>query len=183
MIIELPATFEPAIWGGITFLAGVACKGIIDSYLRRRDDAHKFLLDRRVRFLEEQLSLFYWPIYLILQKDNWIWDRIRERDQDPDSPQSKLSIAIDSGVVLPNHKEAMAVIEAHLHLAADPAIVESSLRYVRHVQTYEMLRAAGIKADPINHGVAYPSDYFGLVEKRVLALQSEYESSVFKLKA
>jgi hypothetical protein len=90
---------------------------------------HKFLLDKRVRFLEEQLSKFYWPIYLHLQKDNLIWDRLKERTQDPDNAQSRLSLQIESGVILPNHKEALAVIEDHLHLAGDASTVEPTVRF------------------------------------------------------
>jgi hypothetical protein len=170
------------IWGALTFLAGVASKGAVDSYLRRRDDVHKFLLDKRVQFLEEQLSQFYWPIYLHLQKDNLIWERLRERTQDPGSAQSRLSLQIESGVILPNHQEALAVIEGHLHLAGDASIVEASLRYVKHVKVYEMLRAAGIKDDPVNHGEPYPSDYFPLIDKRVNALQAEYDQLIFRLR-
>jgi hypothetical protein len=175
-------TLGPAVWGGIAFLAGVASKGIIDSYLRRRDDVHKFLLDKRVQFLEEQLSKFYWPIYLHLQKDNLIWERLKERTQDQDSAQSRLSLQIESGVILPNHKEALAMIEEYLHLAGDASIVEASLRYVRHVKIYEMLRAAGIKDDPVNHGERYPADYFLLIEKRVNALQAEYDQLILRLR-
>lgn len=35
-----------------------------------------------------------------------------------------------------------------------------ALRYVRHLKIYEMLSAAGIQADPINHGEGFPADYF-----------------------
>jgi hypothetical protein len=165
----------PLVWGGLTFVAGIACKGMVDSFFRRKDEARKFVLDKRVGFLEQQLSLFYWPIYLHLQKDNLIWERLKERDQDPDSGASRLSRQIESGVILPNHKEALAVIETNLHLAGDQKVVEGSLRYVRHVKVYEMLRAAGIKDDPVNHGEAYPRDYFALIEERVNALQAEYD--------
>lgn len=182
MMTVFPATTGTAIWGGITFLAGAASKGMVDSYLRGRDEAKKFLRDKRVQFLEQQLSLFYWPIYLRLQKDNLIWERLRERNQDPESPQSKLSFQIESGVILPNHKEALNVIEANLHLAGDMAVVEASLRYVRHVKVYEMLRAAGIKGDPIGHGEPYPSDYFPLIEKRVTEMQQEYDALIVRLK-
>src|SRR5271168_1349591 len=175
-------TFGPAVWGGVTFLAGIASKGIIDSYLRRRDDAHKFMLDKRVQFLEEQLSQFYWPIYLHLQKDNLLWDRLKDRDQDPESAESRLSRQIETGVILPNHKEALAVIEAHLHLAGDASTVEASLRYVRHVKVYEMLRAAGITSDPISHSEPYPADYFPLIEKRVNSLQAEYDQLILRLR-
>jgi hypothetical protein len=181
MIVSMPNSFGPTAWGALTFLLGLASKGLIDSFLRRRDDAHKYLLDKRVQLLEQQLSHFYWPIYLHLQKDNLIWERLMERDQDPDSPQSRLSMQIESGVILPNHKEALAVIESNLHLAGDPKIVEASLRYVRHVKVYEMLRAAGIKEDPVSFGEPYPRDYFFVIEKRVDALQAEYDKLIVRL--
>ncbi len=178
MITLLTDSFGAVAWSGVTFLAGIASKGAIDSYLRRREEAHKFVLDKRVRFLEQQLSQFYWPMYLHLQKDNLYWERLRERNQDPESSQSKLSLQIESGVILPSHKEAMAVIEANLHLAGNSTVVEESLRYVRHVKLYEMLRAAGIKDDPVSHGEPYPQDYFPLIQQRVNALQSEYDNLI-----
>jgi hypothetical protein len=107
MITLLAGSFGPVAWSGVTFLAGIASKGAIDSYLRRKEEVRKFVLDKRVRFLEQQLSQFYWPIYLHLQKENLYWERLRERTQDPESSQSKLSIQIESGVILPSHKEAM----------------------------------------------------------------------------
>jgi hypothetical protein len=159
-------------------LSGHRSKGAIDSYLRRKEEARKFVLDKRVQFLEQQLSQFYWPIYLHLQKENLYWERLRERTQDPESSQSKLSIQIESGVILPSHKEAMAVIEANLHLAGNSSVVEESLRYVRHVKLYQMLRAAGIKDDPVNHGEPYPAKFFPLIHERVNALQFEYDSLI-----
>jgi hypothetical protein len=179
---QFSSTSGPVLWGGFTFLLGVASKGIIDSYLRRRDDVHKFLLDKRVKFLEEQLSKFYWPIYLNLQKDNLIEERRKERTQDPASAQSRLSLRIESGEILPSHKDALAVIEDHLHLAGDDSVVEASLRYVRHVKIYEMLRAAGITDDPVNHGEPYPAKFFPLIEERVKALQAEYNQLIFRLR-
>jgi hypothetical protein len=104
--------------------------------------------------LEKQLSQFYWPVYLYLEKDNLIWERLQDRDQDPESAASKLSRQIEGGVILPNHREAMSTIEGNLHLAADSAIVDGSLRYVRHVKLYEMLRLAGSEDDPVSHGEA-----------------------------
>jgi hypothetical protein len=178
MITLLTDSFGALAWSGVTFLAGIASKGAIDSYLRRKEEAHKFVLDKRVRFLEQQLSQFYWPMYLHLQKDNLYWERLMERNQDPESSQSRLSLQIESGVILPGHKEAMAVIEANLHLAGDSTVVQESLRYVRHVKLYEMLRAAGIKDDPVTHGEPYPRDYFPLIQQRVNALQSEYDNLI-----
>lgn len=178
MTTLLASSLNTAAWSGVTFLAGIASKGVIDSYLRRKEELRKFALDKRARFLEAQLSQFYWPIYLHLQKENLYWERLRERTQDPGSPQSRLSVQIETGVILPSHKEAMTVIEANLYLAGDSTVVEESLRYVRHVKLYEMLRAAGIKDDPVNHGEPYPARFFPLIQKRVEALQSEYDSLI-----
>jgi hypothetical protein len=72
----------------------------------------------------------------------------------------------------------MAVIEANLHLAGNSTVVDESLRYVRHVKLYEMLRAAGIKDDPVNHGVRYPAKFFPLTHQRVNALQFEYDNLI-----
>jgi hypothetical protein len=178
MITLLTDSFRALAWSGVTFLAGIASKGAIDSYLRRKEEAHKFVLDKRVQFLEQQLSQFYWPMYLHLQKDNLYWERLMERNQDPESSQSRLSLQIESGVILPGHREAMAVIQANLHLAGDSTVVQESLRYVRHVKLYEMLRAAGIKDDPVTHGEPYPRGYFPLIQQRVNALQSEYDNLI-----
>jgi len=178
MITFFGNSFGPAAWSGLTFLAGVASKGAIDSYLRRKEEAQKFVLDKRVRFLEQQLSQFYWPLYLHLQKGELIWERLKERTQDPESPQSRLSLQIESGEILPNHKEALAVIEANLHLAGDSKVVEEVVGYVRHVKVYEMLRAAGIKDDPVNHGHPYPRGFPELIKQHVTALQSEYDKLI-----
>jgi hypothetical protein len=61
--------------------------------------------------------------------------------------------------------------------------VEGSLRYVRHVKVYEILRAAGIKDDPVNHGEPYPRDFFLLIEQRVNALQAEYDKLIRQTQA
>jgi hypothetical protein len=171
-------SLEHLMWGGLTFVAGIVVKGWFDSFYRQKEDTQKFVLDKRVGFLEQQLSKFYWPIYLHLQKDNLIWERLKERDQDPESGASRLSRQIESGVILPNHQAALTVIEENLHLAGDKQVCDVTLRYVRHVKIYEMLRAAGVKGDPINYGEGYPTDYFPLIQERVTALQAEYNKLI-----
>jgi hypothetical protein len=170
-----PNQLVPAAWGGLTFVAGILCKNFLDSYFNRQEEARKFALDKRTQLLDAQLSRFYWPLYLHLEKDNLMLERLIERDEDPESPQSRLSIEIEASFVLPSHEKAVEVIESNLHLAGDAATVEASLRYVRHVKVYGMLRAANVRNDPISHGQPYPKDIFRLIEKRVYALQAEYD--------
>ena len=84
ILIQLTAaSLEHLGWGGVTFALGIAVKAGFDSYFRRRDDAQKFVMDKRVGFLEQQLSRFYWPIYLQLEKDNLVYDLLIERNEDP----------------------------------------------------------------------------------------------------
>ena len=89
ILIQLTeASLEHLGWGGVTFALGVAVKAGFDSFFRRRDDAQKFVMDKRVRFLEQQLSRFYWPIYLRLQKDNLLNEVLMGREQDPRAVQA-----------------------------------------------------------------------------------------------
>src|SRR5258708_30639185 len=106
------------------------------------------------------------------------WERLRDREQDPESRGSRLSLQIESGVILPNRQDALKVIESNLHLAANAEVVSASLRYVRHVKVYEMLRAAGIKGDPVSFGEPYPNDFFPLIETNVNALHSQYDKLI-----
>ena len=176
ILIQLTeSSLEHIAWGGVTFALGVAVKAGFDSFFRRRDDAQKFVMDKRVGFLEQQLSRFYWPIYLHLQKDNLLNEGLMGRDQDPESGPSRLSKLIEAGVILPNHQEIVKVIEENLHLAGDKQVCDVTLRYVRHVKIYEMLRAAGIKGVPISYGEGYPKEYYPLIKDRVTALQAEYD--------
>ncbi len=179
ILIQLDAaTLEHIGWGGVTFALGVAVKAGFDSFFRRRDDAQKFVLEKRAGFLEQQLSKFYWPIYLQLQNDNLMYELLIQRDQDPTSPESVLSKKIESGAILPSHQAVLKVIEDNIHLAGDNHVCDATLRYVRHVKIYEMLRAAELKGDPINHGQEYPKEYFPLIKNRVTALQAEYDRLV-----
>jgi hypothetical protein len=178
LLLRIVHQYGPLVWSAATFVLGIASKGVVDDFLKRKQDAQKFSIQKKARFLEQQLSKFYWPIYLHLEKDNLIWERLKERDQNPESPASKLSLQIEKDAILPNHRAAVVTIERYLHLAGDIAIVEDSLRYIRHVKVYEMLRSAGLKDDPISHKEPYPNDLFAMIKERVFALQAEYDSLI-----
>jgi hypothetical protein len=165
----------PTAWAAVTFVLGIYCKNLLDSYFKRREETQTFVRDKRTDLLEQQLSRFYWPLYMHLQKDNLIEERRKERVQDEDDPHSILSKKIDEGVILPTHKEAVSVIESNLHLAGDQAIIDVVVLYMRHVMVYQMLRDAGLKDDPINHGHGYPKDIFTIIEERTRTLQEEYD--------
>jgi hypothetical protein len=176
MQVQLTAgLMEHLGWGGVTFALGVAVKSGFDSFFRRRDDARKFVMEKRAGFLEQQLSRFYWPIYLLLGRDDLMYGLQIEANEDPASPESRLSKAIESGAILPSHQAVLKVIEENIHLAGDKQVCDATLRYVNHVKVYEMLAAAGVKSLPISHGYEYPKEYYPLIKDRVMALQAEYD--------
>ena len=165
----------PTAWAGLTFVLGIYCKNLLDAYFSKQEEVRKFSLDKRTQLLEQQLSRFYWPLYMHLQKDNLIEERRKERVQDEDDPRSILSKKIDEGIILPTHKDAVSVIESNLHLAGDQVIIDLVVLYMRHVMVYQMLRDAGLKDDPIKHGHGYPKDIFAIIEQRTRELQAEYD--------
>ena len=180
MIVSFPtSSMSAVVWSGFTFALGIACKSVIDTYVQRREAVRKFAVEKRTAFLEQQLSRFYWPLYLHLQKDSLLQELRMERDQDPGSPKSILSVYIESSDMLPNHKRATEVIETCLHLAGTVEVVNAAHQYARHVMLYEMLRAAGLeKEEPVSHGQGYPSNFFQLIEQRARTLQDEYDSLI-----
>ena len=46
----------------------------IEKELRKARD------QKRIELLQSQLSQFYWPVYLHLQMDNVVWEKILQRD-------------------------------------------------------------------------------------------------------
>jgi hypothetical protein len=176
--MTMPTSWLATIWSGITFALGIATKSAIDTYTQRHEAARKFSLDKKTAFLEQQLYQFYWPLYLLLEKDDLMYERITERDADPDSNASRLSICIESDFVLPNHQAVVKVIEENLHLARAHVVVAACVAYVRHVKVYEMLDAAGVKTDPINQGAPYPKNITDTVRQHCMKLQAEYDEMI-----
>jgi hypothetical protein len=132
--------------------------------------------------VERQLSEFYWPVYLRLQKDNTVWRRLLDKDREAEDPRSRIGSRIEADVILPNHRELVEIIEAKIHLAeADAALQNALLCYIDHVAVYNAAIAAGFTD---LHGsqkellTPWPKELFPLIEARTLKLQQEYESSL-----
>jgi hypothetical protein len=158
----------------VALASGCAAKAILDASVDKKKSMELDAWKLRVETLEKRLSEFYWPLYLRLQRDNVVWERILEREH-PDSKNRKLARTIEESVILPNHREAIAIIERGIHLAAlDPEFEAELLKYVRHVAVYTSARAAGIwDLDPIAFDEPWPHDFFPLVQQRLSRYQSE----------
>ena len=160
----------------ISTACGFALKTLWQAHVDRKKTVELETWKIRVSQLEQRLSRFYWPIYLRLQKDNVIWEKILHRD-DFDVDKKMLGFQIEKDVLLPNHAEIIRIIENNIHLAKpDSDFEQQLLQYIKHIDIYRALRGAGITdKDPIHFDEPYPNGFFEAVEVRLKSLQSEYD--------
>jgi hypothetical protein len=154
--------------------AGFVAKVIWDWFYARRREWESLVLTKRVEVLDLQLSQFYWPLYIRLEKNEVIWKRIFDvGEQD----EGKRRLAAE---ILPNHAEIVAIIETRMHLAeADTDFTRELLHYIHHVTLHRALRAAGdTQTFPMDFGVAWPEQLFPMVKRRTTALQREYDQQI-----
>jgi len=128
--------------------------------------------------IERQLSEFYWPMYLRLQKDNTVWRRLLGKRKEEGNPLRRIGSRIEIDFKLPNHNELVKIIETKIHLAEpDAALQAALLSYIDHVAVYNAAIAAGFTD---LHGsqrellTPWPRDLFPLIEDRTLKLQRDY---------
>ncbi|MDR6193672.1 hypothetical protein [Siphonobacter sp. SORGH_AS_0500] len=131
-------------------------------------DMDRVLNNKRIDYLEKQLSNFYWPVYLRLEKDDAIW-----------MLSDKVGKHVEGAFILPNHKKVVEIIEANIHLAqANDELFEQIKLYMRHVAAYQTLREIGIQTDPLHYEEPWPSKFFELIEKETKRLQKQYEELI-----
>ncbi|MFQ4136699.1 hypothetical protein PGN35_010290 [Nodosilinea sp. PGN35] len=155
-------------------LVGIAAKTFWDKLIERREELAKLRRDKKLEILEQQLSEFYWPLHLRLEKDNLIWRQVfdSETQLSPD-----LRKRLETHFVLPNHRAILEVLESKIHLARAPKeLSEQIFQYIRHVAVYQALREVGISdKDPVDFNEPFPQDLFRLVNEKKEALQAEYD--------
>ena len=130
----------------IAAAAGFAAKSVFDAWADKKKELELEAWKLKVATLQQRLPDFYWPLYLRLQRDNVVWRRILERSDDDDTKR-RIAREVEQGVTLPNHREAVSIIERGIHVAAiDPEFEAELLKYLRHVAVYTSARAAGLEA-------------------------------------
>jgi hypothetical protein len=159
--------------------AGFTAKAVWDWFYARRREWESLVLTKRVEVLDLQLSQFYWPLYIRLEKNEVIWKRIFDVGEQ-DENKRRLAAEIENSVILPNHAEIVAIIETRMHLAeADADFTRELLHYIHHVTLHRALRAAGdTQTFPMDFGVAWPAQLFPMVRRRTEALQREYDAQI-----
>jgi hypothetical protein len=170
---------ESTLVATLAAATGFTAKAVWDWFYARRREWESLVLSKRVEVLDLQLSQFYWPLYIRLEKNEVIWKRIFDVGEG-DEGKRRLAAEIENSVVLPNHAEIVAIIETRMHLAeADADFTRELLHYIHHVTLHRALRAAGdTQTFPTDFGVAWPARLFPMVRRRTEALQREYDAQI-----
>jgi hypothetical protein len=171
--------------GLLIIFAGYMVNRAIEKYKAAQALRSEFSKQRfaaTLQRLERQLSEFYWPVYLRLQKDNTVWRRLLDKTKEEDNPLRRIGSRIEKDFILPNHAELVKIIETKIHLAEpDAALQAALLAYIDHVAVYNAAISAGFTD---LHGTQrdlltpWPRELFPLIEARTLELQHEYVSSL-----
>lgn len=151
--------------------------------VRRRNaaanDMARLVNTKRLDYLERQLAEFYWPLYIRLHCDNAVWDKILDRRKAQDRLGRDVGSEVESRFILPNHEEAVRIIQSKIHLAEDDgSAFQLMLRYVRHVAVFQAMRASGDARDPLEVGEAYPQGLDHLISTTAFRLQAEYDDLI-----
>jgi hypothetical protein len=170
---------------------GFLVKAVWDSYFGYRDRVRMEVWRLRTSELEQRLSQFYWPLHMRLKHDDLVWQTVyRHLRPDNRNPvpewvnkfskeeQAALALKIEQDILMANHQKTAEIIRGNIHRANTDDEFENYLaRYMRHVDTYASLRAAGItSANPRDVGEPFPNGLSAAVEKRLRQYQQEYEN-------
>lgn len=134
----------------------------------------------RIQTLEKQLSEFYWPMYLRLQKDNVLWKRIKALSASADTLPAEISKNIERAYIIKNHNEMVSVIDKNIYLAQlPPKEFKVVVKYTQHVAIYNaILLQKERKYNPIDLKEPFPNELFPIIENNLIALQAEYNKLV-----
>ncbi|BAY66192.1 hypothetical protein NIES22_63050 [Calothrix brevissima NIES-22] len=134
-----------------------------------------------IEFIERQISEFYWPIYLRLEKDNVMWKRIKSLSSDANVLPEAASLAIEKDFILKNHQEIVEIIESKIHLAENAMngkdLINELLKYIKHVAVYKTIRSVKElqKFNPVDMQEPFPDKLFPLIENNFRELQQRYQ--------
>ena len=147
--------------------------GVLGFLLRMfMDNINDVLINRklkRTQHIEFLLSEFFMPIYILLHRENIIWDKI-VNSQIRDTEIIK---ELDNEN-LNNHLEIQKIIMSNMAKASPRNDIALQLiSYDEHVTLYKTLRKIGSNDFPIKYGSKYPTELRGLIEKRMEELKED----------
>ena len=138
-------------------------------------------------FIDKQLSNFYYPIKLRLEKDTAVWqlsDRLSKNNRK--TVGDNFSQYIEKSVLIPNQEEIVDIISKNFEQIKnaeekyDPKpLIESINHFQRHFASYKTLRMLNIwdlnPAD-VCQGCEWPSSFPNLISERIASLEKQREA-------
>jgi hypothetical protein len=163
--------------GVLGAIVGFLGKSIWDLYWSRREANAKLAHEKRLAFIERQLSEFYWPLFFLLQKNNVVFERIVAKWHTNDGFEATLNEQLRRDYFYPNNEAMASLIEQKYHLAqADSEMEQFIFRFMRHQAVFKATRELGRQdLDPIRFGEPWPDGFLQLVENRTRALQQSLD--------
>lgn len=140
----------------------------------------KLKLEKRgknLEYLEKQIKEFYWPIYLRLEKDNAMWEKVPKLSKSGNSLPNEASDLFENDFIIPNHEEIVKIIEEKTFLIEnDNELINVLIAYIRHVAVYKTIRKTDIlkHLNPIDVNEPYPHELFALIKAKLWSLQNDY---------
>jgi hypothetical protein len=146
-------------------------------YFVQSDMARK---NAQVRFIDRQLSEFYYPVQLRLRKDDELFV-FWEKNQNIKANRLVLN-EVRNGVILSNNQEVISILEKHSDLLRNPDehtdiqfLMASLILYERHVALLSALHRIGDKRTPwnVDQDWRYPNDFERDIDIRVHQLEEQ----------
>ena len=147
--------------------------GIVGFLLRMLMDNINGILNnrklKRIEYIEFLISEFYMPIYILLHRENIIWNKIvtaQIRD-------CEIIKELDNENLI-NHLEIQKIIMSNMAKASPRNdIAEQLIKYDEHVTIFKTLRKIGSNDFPIKYNSEYPTELCDLIEKRMEELKQD----------
>jgi len=146
--------------------------------------ANQRRFNQLLSFRAEQLSEFYWPIYIRLQIDNAVWERALGA-QNPNRLPGDVGRPMEQ-FILDNHKEILKIIQSKFYLAEPPSGLEKDLLdYVRHVAVYLAMQTTRHYDDkvPFDLQEPWPQHLFPDFKARLEELQTNYNEMLKQVRS
>ena len=162
---------EKLIIGLLLLGAGFWVSREVESF--KVSEAHRSQTDiAKIAIIDKQLTDFYWPIVFRIEKDNAVWERLKD-------PDTRLARQIEQQVILPNHQEILKIIDERSHSIfnpwepVQPTLIDSIKLYERHAAVYMALRAVGDQRMPVDLKESWPDALYPLLQSRIKQLQDQ----------
>jgi hypothetical protein len=164
----------------LSALAGFLGKSSWDLYWKRKIERERISHQKRLDFLERQLTEFYWPLFFQLQKNGVVFNSIMNSKDTNDALSAQLDYDLDRNYFYPNNEEMAKIIETKYYLAQpDEELEKLLMRFLRHQAVFTAIRKMGLNdKDPIRFGEPWPNGLYEAVEKKTKILQEEFDREI-----